>query len=61
MTGGHQISAAVVAGPHQVTGGFLGSGGNGDRGDLPQMQQAGKMGSITSVDFDPVPRGADQL
>ena len=46
VAGSHQVAAAVLAGPDQVTGGFLAGGGDRDGGDLSQMQQSGQMGGI---------------
>ena len=61
MSCGHEISAAVLASPHQVADGFLGRGGNRHRGDLPQMQQPGQMRGIADIGLDPVPGRTDQL
>ena len=35
---GHQIPAAVLPGPHKIPGRLLIGGGDGDRGNLAQMQ-----------------------
>ena len=61
MPCGHQVTAAILAGTHQVTGGFLLDAGNGHRHDLTQMQQPRQMPGITGVGLDPIPRRALQL
>jgi len=61
MPCGHQIPTAVLAGADEITGSFLGGGGNRHCGDLPQMQQPRQMRGITGIGFDPVASRADQL
>ena len=61
VPGGHQIPAAVLAGPHQIPGGFLAAAGNRHLGDLAQMQQPGQMRGITGIGLDPIPGRADHF
>jgi hypothetical protein len=56
----HQVPTDILAGPHQVTGGFLLDAGHGDRDDLSQVQQAGQMPGIAQVGLDPIPARALQ-
>jgi len=54
MPGTHQIAAAILTCPNQISGSFLLRTGNRDRHDLAQMQQPRQMRSITSIGFDPI-------
>ncbi len=57
----HQVTASVLACPDQVTGRFLLDGGDHDRGDLVQPQQAGQVDCVLGVGLDPITRGPLQL
>ena len=55
VAGGHQIAAAVLAGPHQVTGRLLVALGTVTAVICAQMQEPGQMRGIAGIGFDPVP------
>lgn len=61
MPGSHEVAAAVVTGPHQVTGSFLAGGGDPHCGDLSKMEQSGQMSGVAGIGLDPVPSRTDQL
>jgi hypothetical protein len=61
MAGAHQISAAVLAGTHQIPGCFLRHSRDRDFHDLAQMQQPGQMTGIPGVGFNSISRRANQL
>jgi hypothetical protein len=45
----HQVTADVLAGPDQVPRGFLGDGGDPDRGDLADLEQLGQQQRVLGV------------
>ena len=52
----HAIEARVLAGAHQVAGGFQLGGGDVDRLEQAAGEQAGELAGIAGVGLDPVAR-----
>ena len=57
----HQITAAVLPGPHQIPGRFLLDARHRHRDDLIQMQQPGQMQRIPGIGLHPIPGRPLQL
>jgi hypothetical protein len=60
MPRGHQVPADILSGPHQIPRRFLFHARDGDRDDLPEMQQPGQVPGIAHVSLDPIPGRALQ-
>ena len=61
VPGPHQITAAVLARPHQIPRGLLLHRRHRHRGDLTQPQQPRQVHRIPGVGLDPIPGRALQL
>jgi hypothetical protein len=51
----HQVRADVLAGPHQIPGGFIRVTRNPHRRDLSQQGQPGQMLGVAGIGLYPVP------
>jgi hypothetical protein len=61
VPGGHQITAHVFAGAHQIPRRLPRDAGHRHRDDLAQVRRPGQMAGIAHVGFDPVTGGAPRL
>jgi hypothetical protein len=61
VPGPHQVTAALLTGPHQIPGRLGTHRGDADRRVLVEVQQPGEMDRVAGIGLDPVTGRPQQL